>query len=483
MIDPLSILGGLSAGGQLLGAVVKTIAAISTLCENFQHAPRQLVRIKDRLIAIQGILTEVESKVQGLNNDDLLPENMRRSLHAAVATVLTDVEKVQKRILYPISASGSVRKRLQWATFRGKWTKKELEEIAQAEACLMDIMQVLISSSLSTESGPGGLSFYGSLPKRGYSSDETVPSRSAMGIAGQGHLNGRDTSAGEHSLSLRILKWLLEQGANPNDGDDDQVLPVFATLGMQPRQIRHFVQLPSSWDSSFECFRLLVSHGASVHEVALGKTLGTLNLVPRCPKPPQYDCILDYINLLRSENYADFDLSDESGWSLFVNAFRSQHHGLRAIQALAGSGANLSKILDDGRTYLAFAAEMSRDIRVLKYLYDNGCAMHLNRQDKWGWTPLHYCVFSERGSWHEPGTPVIKFLLDMGANPEIKAGEHERVPIPTFDSDHFTPIELANFLESYWPTGVTTLLRNYVRDEDVFYDAVESQGAVLADTL
>lgn len=63
----------------------------------------------------------------------------------------------------------------------------------------------------------------------------------------------------------------------------------------------------------------------------------------------------------------------------------------------------------------------------------------------------------------------------MGANPEIKAGEHERPPIFSLDSESFTPIELAEQLEKFWPTGVAALLRNHVRDDAVFYDAVESR--------
>ncbi|KAI1131071.1 ankyrin repeat-containing domain protein [Nemania abortiva] len=584
MADPLSILGGISASSQLLGTVVKTISTISTLCENFRNAPRQLGRIKDRLIVIKDILTEVESQVQGLNNDEILPENMRQRLHDAVTTILADVEKLQKHIPCPTSASGSVCKRLQWVAFREKWSKKELEEIEQAEASLMDIMQVLISRSVLTllyesrqREGDFGRTQDEShethdgnrrqairqinsivLDSRGiwrwmgfvsaftcavdvrrrwtsrlvigfqppiwtwlqsvlFQLDLAAPLNGATGFRiVSGHLylqnrvpvdspfmaacqrgdiplmrqcladqpwtlRDRAISTGETPLLLAIkgrhlqaVQWLLEKGADPNDGDDDQVLPVFATLGMQPRQTQHFVQLPSSWNFWFECFQLLVSHGASVHEVVRGKTLGTLNLMSRRREPPPYDYILDYINVLRSEHYADFDLYDQNGWSIFVSAFRSPSHGLQAIQSLVDSGADVSRILDDGRTYLALAAELSTDVKVLKYLYDHGCALHLNRQDKWGWTPLHYCVNAGRGRWHGPGSYMIKFLLDMGADLEIKAGQNDRLPMPDFNSDYFTPMELADHVERIRPTGVAALLRSHIREEDVFYDAMES---------
>lgn len=145
MADPVSILGGISAGGHLLGAILKTITAISTLCENFRDAPRQLVRIQDKLISIQDVLTEVKSQAQELTDGDLLHEKLRRSLHRTVATILADVDKLQKRIPYPTSSSSSIRTRLQWTVFRQKLSKKELEQIAQAKASLMEILQVLIS--------------------------------------------------------------------------------------------------------------------------------------------------------------------------------------------------------------------------------------------------------------------------------------------------------------------------------------------------
>ncbi|KAI0445939.1 ankyrin repeat-containing domain protein [Xylaria telfairii] len=273
--------------------------------------------------------------------------------------------------------------------------------------------------------------------------------------------------------SLEAVKWLLEQGANPNDGDDDQILPVFAALGMKAPGRSHFLQLSPKWNSWFECLRLLVVHNASIHEVVHGKTIGMLSVFSRYRNAATDDHTLDYINFLRSEDYVDFDTIDRQGWSALGLALQSPSQGLRAIHTLEGLGVNISRILDDGRSYLSIALEATNDISILHHLYDNGCALHLNRQDKWGWTPLHYCVFAESGANCDAKLPKLRFLLEKGANTETRAGHHLLIPIPGLSD--FTPIELADHLEQYQPTGAGAILRTYARAEEKFYDAVPFQ--------
>ncbi|KAF2963957.1 hypothetical protein GQX73_g9630 [Xylaria multiplex] len=115
--------------------------------------------------------------------------------------------------------------------------------------------------------------------------------------------------------SLEAVRWILEQGANPNDGVDDQVLRHTWNAISENIPIRI---APAFVELIFECFRLLVSHGASVHEVARGKTLGMLNVLSQYRNTTLYDYTLDHINLLRSENYVDFDTCDEAGWSTLL---------------------------------------------------------------------------------------------------------------------------------------------------------------------
>ncbi|KAH8159559.1 hypothetical protein CIB48_g8687 [Xylaria polymorpha] len=168
------------------------------------------------------------------------------------------------------------------------------------------------------------------------------------------------------------------------------------------------------------------------------------------------DHTLVYINFLRSEDYVDFHTVNRQRWSALGLVLQSPSQGLRAIQILEGSGVNIPRILDDGRSYLSIALEATNDISILQYLYDNGCAPHLNRQDKWGWTPLHYCVFAESGANCDVKLPQLRFLLKEGANTETRAGHHLLIPI--LGLSDFTPIELVDPLEQYQPTRARAIL-------------------------
>ncbi|TRX91560.1 hypothetical protein FHL15_007565 [Xylaria flabelliformis] len=576
MADPLSILGGLTASGQILSTIVKTVVAISEFCDNFRNAPRHFVRIRDRLIQIRDILVEIESQIQNLTDDDFLPRDIRKHLHNAISSVLKEVIQVQEYI----PRRTSFTEKLQWATFRKRLSKKAVEELDQAEASLFKIFHFLTcrnamilrvesrqrqpkteqkqtkpwsaiasrrairqinfaflnSDSIWRRLGVSGALSYvkddqghwkshwllGFQPPWSWMQsvlfqiDFANRSDGASGVRiTSGHLylqnristdhpfmracqsgdidlmrqclddqpwviRDRCITTGETPLllaikgeSLEAVKWLLERGANPNDGDDDQLLPVFAALGMKAPGKSIFLQLAPKWESWFECLRLLVLHNASIHEVVHGKTLGMLSVFSRYRSTAMNDHTINYINFLRSEDYVDFDTTDRQGWSTLGLALQSPSQGLRAIQILKGLGVNISRILDDGRSYLSIAIEATKDISILQYLYDNGCAQHLNRQDKWGWTPLHYCVFAESGAKCNTGLPKLHFLLEKGANTETRAGYHNLIPIPGLSD--FTPIELADHLEERHPTGAGLMLRTYARAEEKFYDAVAFQ--------
>ncbi|KAI0465779.1 ankyrin repeat-containing domain protein [Xylaria cf. heliscus] len=581
MSDPLSILGGLSASGQILSSIVKAVVAISVICENFRDAPRHFVRIKDRLTEVHDILNELKAQTQNLTDDDFLPRAIRERLHSVVATILHEVGEVQKYIPQQTSITG----RLKWATFRKKLSAKPVKELDQAEASLFKIIQfltyrntiklvvegrqrqqrarrdqatpvtadvsspalreinffVLNSDSLwrwlgfsgafsCVKNGQGGwrsrlslgfqppcswvqsVQFQLSLANRSdgtsgiritsghlYLQDRISSDHPFMIACRNGDIalmrqclddqpwamRSRCITTGETPLilairgeSLEAVKWLLERGANPDDGDDDQILPIFAALEMKAPGRSRFLQQAPRWKSWFECVRTLASYNASIHEVVHGKTLGMLSVFSHYRNSATDDHTLDYIHFLRSEHYVDFDTVDRQGWSTLGLALQSPTQGLKAIQVLQGLGVNLSRILDDGRSYLCIALEATKDITILQHIYENGCAPHLNRQDQWGWTPLHYCIFAESGGSCNSGLPKLRFLLEKGAKTEPRAGHHRLIPI--FGLTDFTPIELADHLEQYQPKGVGAMLRAYVHVEEKFYDAVAFPQGVRA---
>lgn len=183
-----------------------------------------------------------------------------------------------------------------------------------------------------------------------------------------------------------------------------------------------------------------------------------------------------FFRLLHSECYADFDLIDNSGWSALLNAIRTRNGAIEALNVLRSVGVNMSKEFPDGRTALHLAAEMADGFEVLEHIYYSCGLRDVNRQDKWGLTPLHYSVFSPSNRY-KPGCRKVRFLLQRGSNPELRG--MTRWLTGLVDNTERTPYEIscglgpdvrARFLEDLRETGY---LDADEIEEDVFYDAME----------
>jgi Ankyrin repeats (3 copies) len=270
-------------------------------------------------------------------------------------------------------------------------------------------------------------------------------------------------------------------------------LPIFAVLGMRPRQhkfVRMLPQLPPSWPLWLSAFRILLEKDASVHEVVYNRTLTNLNLVKWGPEIS--DCIsdeniLEYFKLLSDHCYIDFDsaLSPAAGqgnWCAIVTAIRSRTYGLEALTYLQFLGVNLKRIYEDGKTALHWAAEMCYDVGVIEYLCTGSDIASLNRQDQCGWTPLHYAVTSQKFGYKGKAYEKVSYLLTHGADPRIK-GRAQPVLTPRHLNDlSFTPFELSKI----WELDLTQQLGQELKklgievseadeEADEFHDALEQQ--------
>lgn len=177
----------------------------------------------------------------------------------------------------------------------------------------------------------------------------------------------------------------------------------------------------------------------------------------------------DFYKILLGEQYTDFDSNDEQGWSAMYSAVRSGQKTLEALDLLANHGVNMKNIFPDSRTVLHLAAELADDSVVLEHIYSSYNMKDVDRQDKHGWTALHYAVRSAKPS------QKARFLLEKGANPYIKAKEGPLSP-SWLKGTTFTPFELVHawnkdraleFMEDLRTSGHA--IPNDV--EDIFYDA------------
>jgi ankyrin repeat protein len=223
---------------------------------------------------------------------------------------------------------------------------------------------------------------------------------------------------------------------------------------------------------------ILTQYGASVHEVVSDRTITTLNVSRETYKS---ETTLRYFRILRDEGYVDFNLANDQGLSALLTAVRSNGMACQAIDFLASSGVSVSRINADGRTALHFAAEMATDVEPLRHLFEIYNINEVNRQDIWGWTPLHYAVVSQARMVNRDNGK-IGFLLQKGADPLIMGRRvlTGRSHISHLVSEGVTPLHWAaivgpdmerRFLEHTRAAGWV------LNDEDdvgeAFYDAQE----------
>lgn len=224
---------------------------------------------------------------------------------------------------------------------------------------------------------------------------------------------------------------------------------------------RAFPQIPPKWDSWVEALKLLVRHGASVHEAVCERTLSMLNI-----NHSQEERTIEFFNVLISEGYTYWETAHKFGWSAVLTAIRTRKDSLQALQLLQRTGTDIARILSDGRSPLHLAAELADDAGILEYLYDAGCSNDLNRQDVWGWTPLHYSIFAAS---RNPSCPQslgkIKFFFDKGADFDIKGRRRPLLSPDRMTEDEFTPGQLCKALDCSLHSQLVDIARTAGRED------------------
>lgn len=209
---------------------------------------------------------------------------------------------------------------------------------------------------------------------------------------------------------------------------------------MNPRKNKSFAQLPPRNPTWIDIIRLLADHDASVHDVVHGNSLTTLNIVWHHNKQRT----LEFFHFLEDQCYVGFG-EKVGAWSAFISALRSTGSSLKCLQFLKARGIDFSNISADGRSFLHFGAELAHEPGVVEYLCETCPPHYINRQDDWGWTPLHYALDFE--ALHRPKESMakIELLVRRGADPFITA---RASPLANMDKCEFTALELSEILRS-----------------------------------
>lgn len=156
-------------------------------------------------------------------------------------------------------------------------------------------------------------------------------------------------------------------------------------------------------------------------ETVRGRNLAGLN-VEKDDRPSK---TLEFLRILAIEDPMQLDVvSGSQCWSALHNALRCKAEAVEALAVLHASGVDLSHIQDDGRTALHLATMTHTSLRTLEYLCADSCSGYINRQDQWGWTPLHYAVVSRSSSEGAAPYSNVVALLRKGADPMIKGSSN-----------------------------------------------------------
>jgi Ankyrin repeats (3 copies) len=157
---------------------------------------------------------------------------------------------------------------------------------------------------------------------------------------------------------------------------------------------------------------------------------------------------------------------------------RVERGAIEGLKMLANYGVDLCIIMHDGRTLLHMAAELAIEPGVISFLIDSGCRQYIDKQDHWGWTPLHYAIIAEfYGRYPYPFEKMASLLIE-GARTDLK-GWHMPYVSPTRIPDTFTAIELSANLKPSILNEFIQVLRKNGRDippefdERPFEDAME----------
>ncbi|OQV02318.1 Ankyrin repeat-containing protein [Cladophialophora immunda] len=247
---------------------------------------------------------------------------------------------------------------------------------------------------------------------------------------------------GQH---LDAVEYPLQNGADPNLADDDQVTPLFAAAGMDLQRNKYFEQPPPTWGLWLETVRMLIKDGASVSDVVRGRTLASLNVT----EANESCTTLEYLQLPAAEDSIQLDtMVGHECWSALQNALQSNAHTVGYLQMLKSTRVDLTKVMDDGRTALHLASDWCVDSEPHQYLCTTDCRRFINSQDHWGWTPLHHALIARNSAEsHAPYSKAI-MLIQNGAMMNIEGGNNPRNHYPQ-PQGKFTALQLLRFARPF----------------------------------
>lgn len=166
-----------------------------------------------------------------------------------------------------------------------------------------------------------------------------------------------------------------------------------------------------------EILKLLLQHGASIHEIVNGET------VAMAYRGPSKGKFVDFLYVLEEELFADWNIQDASGWSVIRHAILCEDPKI-AMRIISRNGGDITRLEPDGANALFSAMHRAccEPMIALEELYYTYGVTDVNKRDAYGWTPLHNSVdFAAYGRIRarKDRQEKVNFLLERGADPAL----------------------------------------------------------------
>lgn len=141
MAEILAGIGVTASVAQLLSYVIKTSQVVTVFCHDFEDAPSELHRIREKMLLLHNILESFEHYLIDVDDVVLLPLDLRLLLQGALQTLEEVVAEMQRK--FCVNEFWTLTKRFKFAFVDCNTMTKLLVRLRDAESTLTCLVQLL----------------------------------------------------------------------------------------------------------------------------------------------------------------------------------------------------------------------------------------------------------------------------------------------------------------------------------------------------
>lgn len=144
MAEVLVAVSSIVSVTQLFVYIVQTTRSVVKFCDTVHDTPSQIHRIKESLRTLKEVVEGVHSCQRLVNDDSILPPDLRQALFEAVKRTNEAIDRMQNRPeLSTAPSKESLQWRVRWALVGKDKIEKDLRELEHCEELLDRVIQLI----------------------------------------------------------------------------------------------------------------------------------------------------------------------------------------------------------------------------------------------------------------------------------------------------------------------------------------------------